>query len=726
MKKNISIKTSCFLLAFMVATYTAIPAFAAETTMKDETVYVNLTHSGSVDAIYVVNSFEHPADSKIVDSGDYFSVTNLTTNEDIATQNGVLTASAPEGKFYYKGELKGKAIPWNISVAYKLDGKDTAGADLAGKSGRLQIELDIRPAANANPVFTDNYAVQASLAFDGSKCGNIDAPGSTMANAGKNKQVSYIILPGKSGSFVATADVTDFEFDGISVNMIPLSIGFDIPDTGEMKDKFRDMKDGVVELDDGVGDLLDGVVELDDGVRDLLDGVSEFDDGVVKLDDGVLVLRDGVRDLADGVGELADGAVDLRDGSSELLGGAREIRAGADSLADGLEQISAGANTFGAGLAQLDSQSAGIVQGSTGIAQGLGQLAQAVNAFGGQQAAQAGSFSARSASVDYLQILDGLIAEYEALLAELNGEAAGQNNSTVNVLGAETQEESPDEENNSGEGANDESGTAQAEQSVYYVYSLGDSAEAEILEQTLVVLTGVREQYAAIAGMSALQANGLQELAVGINTMAQQYGQFDAGVAAYMQGVGEMNRSYGQISGGIAELSDGARDLDKGVHKFIGGMREFNDGVYELQDGVTQLHDGTLDMYDGVAALRDGTVEMKDGTAELRDGVAEMKDGTVELRDGVAELKDGTYEFRTETADIDSEIDKEIDKMLDEYRNNDFRPVSFVNESNSNVDTVQFIMKTAPIKAEKEEQELVEEEPKLTLWDRFIRLFISE
>ncbi len=55
-----------------------------------------------------------------------------------------MTAEVPEGKFYYQGNLKTKEMPWEIKITYYLDGKEIAAKDLAGKSGNLEIRLNIR------------------------------------------------------------------------------------------------------------------------------------------------------------------------------------------------------------------------------------------------------------------------------------------------------------------------------------------------------------------------------------------------------------------------------------------------------------------------------------------------------------------------------------------------------------------------------------------------------
>ena len=68
------------------------------------------------------------------------------------------------------------------------------------------------------------------------------------------------------------------------------------------------------------------------------------------------------------------------------------------------------------------------------------------------------------------------------------------------------------------------------------------------------------------------------------------------------------------------------------------------------------------------------------------------------MLDGVGELKDGTDEFKDKTSDIDEKIDEEVNKVITNFSGSDFTTISFVSDKNTNVNLVQFIMKTEGIK----------------------------
>ena len=121
--------------------------------------------------------------------------------------------------------------------------------------------------------------------------------------------------------------------------------------------------------------------------------------------------------------------------------------------------------------------------------------------------------------------------------------------------------------------------------------------------------------------------------------------------------------------------------------------------------------------------IYDGTGTLKDGTGTLDDGVAELLSGIVQLYDGAGELKDGTSTMREETAGMDTEITDKIDELIETVTGGDFEVTSFVSEKNTNVQSVQFVIKVNGVQTE-EVSEVMEEAPKkLTVWQKFLDLF---
>ena len=153
-------------LALLLGALGSIPALAAELPEKDEVIYVNLSPEGEAGAIYVVNSYDLPAETTVTDYGNYRRVKNLTTTAPLTQEGKKITFTAPAGKFYYQGELDSARtgeLPWRVAVRYFLDGKETPGQELAGASGRLEMRVSLRQNPEADPVWRDNYALQTTI-----------------------------------------------------------------------------------------------------------------------------------------------------------------------------------------------------------------------------------------------------------------------------------------------------------------------------------------------------------------------------------------------------------------------------------------------------------------------------------------------------------------------------------------------------------------------------------
>ncbi len=348
-------------LAALLGVMGVVPAFGAELPQKDEVVYVNLTPEGKSDTLYVVNNYDLDKETAITDYGEYRAVKNLTTTQELVRNGDAITVTAPAGKFYYQGELDpGRAadLPWTVKVTYLLDGKETPGADLAGKSGRFEMRVSLRQNPDSDPVYRDNYALQVTLQLDSETCKNIRAEGATLADVGQLKQMSYIVLPGKEKDFTVTADVTNFEMNGLSVNGIPLVLDIEDPDTKDLKDQVYDLQDGAAQLDDGALALEDGAAQLEEGAEDLRDGAQDLRDGAMQVNQGVQalvaqfgqlsqmlppqladVLEVKLKELAAGTGELAAGADALACGTEDLYDGVLKLKDGITELSDGTLQL---------------------------------------------------------------------------------------------------------------------------------------------------------------------------------------------------------------------------------------------------------------------------------------------------------------------------------------------------------------------------------------------------
>ena len=429
--QNIKMKTTAVTLCTVMALGAAAPVYAADTVSnKDENVYVTLNEDGSVSSVYVVNEFTSDKAGTITDYGDYSSVKNLST-DDALTQNGEkITVNAPEGKFYYQGNLKKTDIPWEIGIRYFLDGSEISAEDLAGKSGKLKIEISVTENKACEGNFFDNYLLQATVVLNTEKCTNIVADGATAANVGNDRQLLYNMMAGQEKTIEITADVTDFEMDGITFQGVPMSFDLDTDsfDTSELKDKTKQITDAATELKDGAKDLSDGTKSAVDGSQSLLDGTKELSDGVDTLADGGNELLSGSQSLYAGASELQSGiksytagAAQLSDGLNAYLAGTEQLKSGASQLSglSSLGQIHTAVQTLEGAVGTDTSQSQTLLGGSAALTSGLLQLKNEVNALSSSTSAEqlANTLAQVQALQGSIQTLSGQMEQMSTLLS---------------------------------------------------------------------------------------------------------------------------------------------------------------------------------------------------------------------------------------------------------------------------------------------------------------------
>ena len=139
----------CFL--FLPLLYLGRTGFRHEHThTKEEVVYGILNPDGSVENIYVVNSFEG---GLITDYGNYSEVSNMTTSEKLIQNGDTIKIKTSADRFYYQGTPEAQVLPWDIVIKYKLDEKEIAASKLAGKDGALVITVSTKKNKMQIPYF---------------------------------------------------------------------------------------------------------------------------------------------------------------------------------------------------------------------------------------------------------------------------------------------------------------------------------------------------------------------------------------------------------------------------------------------------------------------------------------------------------------------------------------------------------------------------------------------
>lgn len=650
-------KPSFILLIVVILIFSMVStSLAVDYKGKEEVVYAMLDTNGEIDGVYVVNIFDQKG--KIVDYGDYSSIRNMTSKEKINMEDNKITVLNNNKKLYYEGKLKRNTLPWNISIKYYLDGKEYTAEKLAGKSGYLKIDMVIRQNKEFNKIFYENYALQTELTLDTSKYSNIEAKGATIANIGKDKKLTYTILPGQGADISVAADVTDFEMYAININGIQLNINTDIDDS-EIMDNINELTEAIEKLNNGADHLRDGSSDVNDGTDKLESATKDLKKGSYDLDNGVNSLKNGIIQVQGGLNKL-------NDKSSSLVKGSEQVKYALLDIQEKLSKVS----TSTEDIEDLINASSSIKKGINDINSGIQSLKSGVN-----YNQYKGVMKSNGLNIDVLK------SSNTETINKLNTQIESLRKSYNNIkVNPEYGEQAKQLKN-------------QIDQLTNIVNLLNGNNSA--IYGTENYLNGVSES--------------ISEISDGSKILKSQYEEFDGAIIELSHRLNSMLVDMTKLSDGIDTLVEKYTVLDSGINEYTNGLSEIVNGYSEIVKGVNRLSSGSRD-------LTNGTNKFYDKTRDLMNGVNDVYNGTVELSKGTNELKE-------ETSNMDNEVNDQIDNIQSKITSNKSKTTSFVSKKNDNIKSVQFVIKTEPIKIE--EIDKADEEPKETLnfWEKLLKLF---
>ncbi len=534
---------SC-LLIFTLIPNTSLAKDKKDTPVKDEVVYTNLTPNGKIKDMYVVNSFQIKEPDEFIDYGAYENVRNLTDLTDIEIKNdNEVHFEASEDNFFYQGTLKEQPLPWNISITYLLDGKKITPSELPGASGELTIQIKTSQNKDVDPVFFEYYLLQVNLKFDPLNFSNLQAPKGTEANEGKDKLISFSVMPDKEEVMIVSADVTDFEMDPINISAVPANIGFESPDTDDLASDLQTLSDAIAEINSGVAELEDGASELSKGASELSKGSNSFLSGINELNASSAELVNGseqilgvFKQMNEVIGNVPEIPTDLIKELATAPGDLRDLAAGLRDLASLTGQFSSEIEN----LPDLTINSEDIQAIITALKENqpapdnLDEETEEIESEVNEEVIQA---------LEELAILADDLKGFEGLTDQIPDDSEASLNETANEL---------DEFANGLEG--------------------------------LTSNIGVLDE--------------LDEFKNGLSQLSSEYQTFHDGLVAYTNGVDSLAKSYNELNKGTKELSDGTSELTNGINQLQEGTQELADETSDLSGEFVSEIDEFMEEFD--------------------------------------------------------------------------------------------------------------------------------
>lgn len=713
-----------------------------EDVSKQETVYQTLDANGNPTDTVVSDWLKNSGTNSVLnDVSDLEEITNTKGDEEF-TQNGEqLEWNTLDNDIYYQGKTA-KESPVGMEISYKLDGRDVNVNDIAGQSGKLEINIKYKNSSKKTVKIdgkdTDIYtpfvmATGMILPVDNFK--NITIDHGNVLSEGDNNIIVAFGMPGLSESLdidnidmgddididlsklddkitdtvKITADVTDFEMKPtytIATSELFNDIDFDdISDSGELTDKMDELADAAKELVDGSGRIEKNLGKLNSKFGDYSDAIDTLHDSVGTLDNGAEKLKKGINSYTDGADQLLEGVIAYVDGTNTLAKGTKEYTKntkklvnkvgelkskGTKVLSEGSSQFSTGLNTYVSAVNQILSADtlSTIVNGFSEIHAGAEQL----NAGTGQASAGVGSLKSGmeslNAAAKNITQYDSKVGGYLAELKKLYAVTEDENEKAV-IMEIMTYIGTA-QKAGSGIDAATSAGSEMA--AGFDAVSGGLSAISEGLSEI-----ADKTDTEAIGGASGNLSDSLGQLKAAGNKLVSTYDvQLDAGIKSLDKNTGVLYEAGKTLVSNNKKLDSGADTLIENTKTIKKNSKKLTSNSSTLRDGIKTMADGTGKLLDGVTTLTSKTGDVSDALGKLADGADTLADGMAEFRkDGVNKLT-GTVD---DILDSGSSLSDRLEKIVDiaaEYK-------SFSGIADDMDGSVKFIMSTPSVKAEEEE-----------------------
>lgn len=463
------------------------------------------------------------------------------------------------------------------------------------------------------------------------------------------------------GKGLETSIYADVEnFEMDSVSINGIKLNLNIEiDDEELMEKVEELMDATQKLDDGATQLYDGTEDLKTGSSSLDNGISSLKSGASTLDSGITTLQNGMKSMQTGLDTL-------NSQSSTLTKGSEQVKTALDTIKTNLSAVSFSADQ----LEELTSASGKIKDGISSLSDGIKTLQNNLGYAQYKAAMSQNGLDIDSLKSNNQQAITNFSNQIKSLkqtLAALEGQAGYENQ------------------------------VAQLQ------------AQISSLESTIKLL---KANNAAIGGTESYLdsvSNGVKDLYTGVTSLKKKYDKFDSSIS--------------ELSNALSSMVTKMSALTSGINQLVSSYKEFDTGLNSYTNGVAAVVSGYNEMINGMSSLASGSKELLNGSDKLSSGSSELYDGIITLCDGAKELNDGTSELNSETSKMDTQIQDEIDEILSSIEGEETETKSFVSEKNTNIDNVQFVIKTAAIEKEEIKVEEKEQSESKTLWEKFIQLF---
>ena len=378
---NCNLKKSCrhkagrsVLALALCAAVAASPVFAAaETTVSascDEAYYATLDAYGALQEGGVVKSYRLNGASSVIDYGTYDEVINMTDDVKPTVDGGKVTfdlsgESSIPTSFYFEGKTEQpyEDLPWTIKISYRLNGADAKAEDIAGKTGLVEINVDLTAKKSPSDYYNNNLVMVGMAMFNADNIISLEAAGAQVQLLGNLRTVLFLAMPGETQHISIRVGSDSFTCDGLTFVAAPATLSqlSEITELKQSKEKAEDSYQAICDSLDVVLNTMDG---MSSSLSEAADGLDELNEAraIVSAQQSQITSStdaavSSLSSFSDELQPLISGISGANDAITAAQPQLDTLSANADSVKDDLESTRSAITSMQKDLQQLSALS---------------------------------------------------------------------------------------------------------------------------------------------------------------------------------------------------------------------------------------------------------------------------------------------------------------------------------------------------------------------------------
>lgn len=578
MNSRVSKIAAGILLGTMLTYTLPVAAFT-----KDETVYSNLKSNGEEYKTIVTTHIINEEDEKLLkDMTDLLNIENTSGDEKFTQDGESIVWEANKNDIYYKGETK-KELPIDINVKYELDGKEITPEEIAGKTGKVKITIEITNKdehevtikGKTEKMYTP-FVVATGTYIDNDNNKNIEVKNGKIIDDGSKTMVVGLTFPGMQESLnidkekleiptniEITMDSQNFEMKNI-INYVTPKV---IEETDlDIFNKLDEIYEKVNTLQSASKQIEDGAKTLAEGTTTYVEKSEEFNNAINKFTEGISTANKSYIQLDDGINSLNNSIPTLTSGSKQI--------------SDGLNQVNVGVKTMNDKLSASGEKIVALQTGMQNISNGISNLNS--------------NIVVEDNSSKISAINNQITNNYQSI-EKLNE----SNKKMSELLQDKTLSEDIKVVINNQIVANNESITNLEKDNNYLQETINSLNTSKVTIQTIKENLNKLEE-------------GSKQATQGINTFIGNIGELN-------QGISSLYDNTGKLAIGADNLYNGTLTLKSGSSKLATGSKQMKDGLSTITNSSKAIYVADNQLLEGAKTIEQGAAELAKGTKEFNE-----------------------------------------------------------------------------------------------------------